>query len=107
MSETIQASLEKPVENDDQNNLYIFQCPHCDSYVQVAKNEVNCTIFRHGYFYTKTERGDIVLTDQVNPHASKEECDMLVQAERVQGCCKPFRMVQKENGYVVVPCDYI
>ncbi len=88
-------------------NLYIFQCPHCEAYVQVEKNQVNCAIFRHGYFFTKSESGEISLTHQVNPHESKEECDRLVAEGKVQGCCKPFRMVQSEDGYKAEICDYI
>jgi hypothetical protein len=96
----------KPVEVDDENNLYIFQCPHCEAYVQVEKNQVNCTIFRHGYYYENTPNG-IILTSQVNPHAPKSECDALVEQGRVQGCCKPFRMVRNGEGYIVTVCDYI
>lgn len=46
---------------------------------------------------------------QVNPHASKEECDVLIEKNLVYGCCKPFRIYRGNSGdyeYVDV-CDYI
>lgn len=103
----VNTCIVKPVEVDNPNNLYIFQCPHCEAYVQVEQNQVNCTIFRHGYFYETDGAGNIHLTMQVNPHAPKEECDKLVAEGKVQGCCKPFRMVKNGDSYVVTVCDYI
>ena len=88
------------------DNVYIFNCPQCDLYLEVEKSQVNCEIFRHGFFYIQTPRG-IILTTQMNPHASKTECESLLHDNKIIGCGKPFRMVKEENEYSVVECDYI
>ena len=87
-------------------NLYIFQCPHCSELIQVEKNGVACGIFRHGYFYTNTN-GKIELLSQVPPHASKNVCEQLLSENKVCGCCRPFRMVERSGKYIVEKCDYI
>jgi hypothetical protein len=94
------------VEVDNEAGLYIFQCPHCSHYVQVGKNEVNCTIFRHGYFF-REENGKVILTDQMNPHTPKNLCDKYAEEGKIKGCGKPFRMVSRREGYEVEKCDYI
>jgi len=71
----------------------IVTCPHCNEFVMIE--ELNCCIFRHAIYKTTFQ--------QVNPHASKEECERLVQEESVYGCCKPFKIVNNE----AVECDYI
>lgn len=93
-------------EYDEKTGVYTFPCPHCEHFVEVGRNEVNCTIFRHGYFFSRVGH-TIVLTSQMNPHTPKEECDRLVGAGLIYGCGKPFRMVREGDGYVVVKCDYI
>lgn len=80
------------------DNDYIFKCPHCDMYIQVHKDQVNCKIFRHAVYKNNYS--------PVNPHAPKQECDMLVETGQVYGCCKPFRLVFS-NDIVVEICDYI
>ena len=45
-------------------------CPHCHAIVQIEKQNINCGIFRHAF--------DINTGQQINPHASKEECSMLM-----------------------------
>ena len=57
------------------NDNYIFDCPHCNGIVLVAKTEVNCQIFRHGCIKSNGQ--------QVNPHASKEECELLLSENLV------------------------
>lgn len=95
----------KAVEETDSS--YVFQCPHCDLFIEVMKGEVNCSIFRHGYYYNLDERGNVILTQQVNPHLPKESCDDLVGRKAVIGCCRPFRMVKTGDSYCVEICDYI
>ena len=80
----------KNVELDKEHGLFIFECPHCSFSIQVGINEVNCSIFRHGYFYNIIN-GNLVLTEQLNPHAPKEICDRLVSENRIVGCGKPFK----------------
>lgn len=91
----------KLLEYNNKDNCYIFLCPHCECYTQVPVNEVNCQIFRHGIMKTNGQ--------QVNPHASKKECDDLVEKDLVYGCCKPFRIYRGNDGRYeyVDACDYI
>lgn len=86
--------------------FYTFSCPHCKGCIEVHRNEVNCHIFRHGYTY-HLENGTIVLDSQINPHASKEECDRLISENKIIGCGKPFRLTRKEDNYMVEICEYI
>ena len=80
---------------DPQNNTYLFNCPHCGSMIQVEKNQIRCTIFRHGY-YKETNQ-------QIPPHGSKQLCDQLFSQGKIYGCGKPFRF----DGKKVQKCDYI
>ena len=91
---------------DERLKIYTFNCPHCDLIIEVEKDAVNCSIFRHGYYFTKIGNS-IQLTGQVNPHASKEECDRLSNSGKIYGCGKPFRMVLNRGTYTVEKCDYI
>jgi hypothetical protein len=70
----------------------LIVCPHCSNSVWIE--EVNCGIFRHAVY----KNGD-----PVNPHASEEECNMLLRNDLVYGCAKPFRL----NGNEPEICDYI
>lgn len=88
------------------SDFYILNCPHCESFIQVAKNEVNCAIFRHGYHFTERD-GKIHLTTQINPHLSKENCEKLVQNGLILGCGKPFRLVKNGDIYKAEICGYI
>ena len=95
------SNTRKNVEYISADHCYVFQCPHCACYTQVADNEVNCQIFRHGILKSTGM--------QVNPHASKEYCDRLVTQHLVDGCCGPFKLFRGSNGVVeyVDICDYI
>lgn len=97
---------EEKVYYDQDTRNYVFACPHCGLFVEVGQNEVNCTIFRHAYFFQNTPNG-IVLTGQLNPHAPKAMCDQLVKEGKIYGCGKPFKMHKKGDSYVVKICDYI
>ena len=82
----------------DQEATFIeVVCPHCNGTIIVAKHEINCQIFRHA---TMKKGGQ-----QINPHASKFECDRLVAADAVNGCCKPFRIDLRTLK--AQACDYI
>lgn len=69
-----------------------FTCPHCDGEIVII--EMNCRIFRHAVFKNGI---------QLNPHASKEECDRVVKENLVYGCAKPFQI---KDGKII-KCDYI
>lgn len=96
----------RPVEKND--NLYIFQCPHCDLWTEVDINQVNCHIFRHAFYYEQLPDGGIRLTEQIPPHSTKNICDQLIEQNKVVGCAKPFRFVRDEQGeYRAEQCGYI
>jgi len=46
----------------------IIDCPHCNCPMEII--QLNCRIFRHGIFKSNNT--------QINPHASKEECDYYI-----------------------------
>lgn len=79
-------STRKKVLYIPSDKCYVFPCPHCNSYIQVVENEVNCQIFVHAVIKSTGV--------QVNPHASKEYCVSLVSQNLVDGCCKPFKLFQ-------------
>lgn len=97
------------IDFDKDSGHYIFQCPNCGGIVQVEQGQLNCRIFRHGYFFVKTgpKSDELVLTTQMNPHESKEVCDQLVQDNKVIGCAKPFRVVERDGLKIVETCGYI
>lgn len=85
------------------DNILVFNCPHCESIVEVEKSQINCRIFRHGYYFIK--RGDeFILLGQMNPHESKENCDKLLSENKIVGCGKPFKIGE---DFTVSTCDYI
>ena len=77
----------------------LFKCPHCEHYFIMNINELNCRIIRHAVYKNNFR--------QVNPHLSKQQCDLLVQDDLVYGCCKPVKITQNDNEYSAVECDYI
>ena len=80
-------------------DAWIIQCPHCHDLVYVHEKELNCRIFRHGaYKHTLAP---------IPPHASKQECDRLVQQNLIYGCGKPFELVNNDQDQMVVQmCEY-
>lgn len=78
-------------------NPNIIICPHCQ--LQIIIEEVNCQIFRHGVYKSSGE--------QLNPHASKDECDKAVVEGIIYGCGKPFRIDFIERKWIATVCDYI
>jgi hypothetical protein len=91
---------------DEKQNIYTFPCPHCNLLVQVERNQINCSIFRHGYFFTNVNN-KIILGNQLEPHASKERCESLAKENKIIGCGKPFRLNKQKDDYHVAICDYI
>lgn len=74
-----------------------YECPHCQSLIEIHKNEINCGIFRHAV-YKDGLRG-------ISPHAPREECERLVKEDLVYGCAKPFQI--DKNTYKIQSCGYI
>jgi hypothetical protein len=99
---------EYTVISDQDSQTYIFQCPNCDDWVQVAFGEVNCGIFRHAFLFTKTSQGGVIPTEMINPHTSEKICKELIRKGEICGCGKPFQMLKNShNNYIVKICDYI
>ncbi len=75
----------------------IITCPHCNEPVIIE--QLNCGIFRHGQ-YKNSNR-------QVSPHMSKDKCLKLLDEKKVVGCMGPFRVVNDNNEWKAIVCDYI
>ncbi len=75
----------------------IVICPHCN--IPVIIEKLNCRIFRHGII--------IQTGKQINPHASKKECDEYVSQQLIYGCGKPFKILKQNDEYKAFICDYI
>jgi hypothetical protein len=76
----------------------IITCPNCDNIIIIR--ELNCCIFRHG-IYKKTN-------EQIDPHLSKEKCDILIKNDLIYGCGKPFEIIiQDDETWIVKKCYYI
>ena len=84
-----------------ENNIYIFECPHCNLIIQVKKSEINCKIFRHAVLKSSGQ--------QINPHSPKNYCDELIKNNLVYGCAKPFRIKvdNNNNPLYIESCAYI
>ena len=83
------------IYHDSETQTYYFKCPHCKVLIQVPRNEIRCTIFRHAVFKKNSAF--------VPPHAPKDECERWLAQDLVWGCAKPFKF----NGNKVEICDYI
>jgi hypothetical protein len=44
---------------------------------------------------------------QMNPHASKNECDYLFSNGLIFGCGKPFKLIKDGETIIIEVCDYI
>ena len=76
----------------------IVKCPHCGDPIEIV--EINCAVFRHGF--------SLVNMQQINSHASREECERLLANNNAIGCCKPFQVIKNEKQeYIAVVCDYV
>ena len=105
-AKSIQECIERETVGDgrrlihDEQIMWTFLCPHCDQFIEVMKNQVNCQIFRHAAYKNN-------INQPINPHTPKEICDKLVANDLVVGCAKPFRFVFSSQGNYVEICTYI
>ena len=74
--------------------MYYLECPHCNLLMIVEDSDVKCNIFRHGIFKSTLE--------QINPHASEDECKWYIEQDMIYGCGKPFTIV---DG-IAIKCCY-
>lgn len=77
-------------------SLFI-ECPYCDQSIEILA--VNCGIFRCGVMKENH--------NQIDPHLSKIDCEILVRDGKIYGCGKPFRLVKNGGTWSPVVCDYI
>ncbi len=73
--------------SDAKIEVYYFNCPHCDGFSMVTKNEINCKIFRHG-----VHNQGMMIGQPINPHASMVEVQQLLDGGLILGCGKPIQM---------------
>lgn len=92
--------MTKEVVYIKEDDTYVFECPHCECYIQILRTQLNCKIFRHGTYKDKS------LTP-INPHASKELCEHLLATNQIYGCGKPLRIFDKAGLLYAKECDYI
>lgn len=89
----------------NEDDSILITCPHCETLISLIKNQINCAIYRHGICKETFQ--------QMDPHASKEECDNLVKNNKIYGCGKPFKLFPNKNHingiieYYVEKCEYI
>ncbi len=88
-------TLGPSVVHDPDEDIFYFECPHCNTLCQVPRSEIRCTIFRHAVYKDGMRF--------VPPHASKETCETWLKEGKVWGCAKPFKF----DGNKVEKCDYI
>lgn len=83
-----------------ENNTLFFECPSCSDFVIVMKDEINCSIFRHGVYKDSGM--------QIDPHMPKEQCEKLHISNMIYGCSNPFKIIIKNGDYFnVIKCEYI
>jgi len=82
----------------EQEMKIILRCPYCQDYFIIYKKELNCHIIRHGS-YKKDYK-------QIDPHLCKEECDRLVEENLIYGCAKPCEIIEENNEYKCIICEY-
>ena len=75
----------------------IVTCPHCNEPILIE--QLNCCIFRHAILKSNNT--------QINPHATKEECDYYINNVLIYGCGKPFKIIEIDNELKTVICEYI
>ena len=83
--------------SEKENVQPVLECPNCKEYIIIEK--LNCGIFRHGVFK--------IDGNQINPHASKIECDFYSNNQIIHGCGKPFKITFVDDKFIVEICDYI
>lgn len=91
------------MNNDNNINTIIINCPHCNEEVLIFSYEINCGIFRHGVFKENMQ--------QIDPHLPEVYCNRLIEEDKIFGCGKPFKInrdiINNKIVYRVEICDYI
>ena len=85
--------------------MIMFSCPYeeCGGTVLVSPSQVMCGVFRHAVMKT-TGR-------PIDPHCSRERCEVFVREGKVFGCAQPFRVLKRKSGnevlYFIYKCGYV
>lgn len=77
--------------------VHVMICPHCEDFIIIEK--LNCGIFRHGVCKETYK--------QIDPHLSKEKCDLLVDNQLIYGCGRPFQILNLNGVWKIQKCEYI
>jgi len=82
-------------------SLNIYECPYNDCKMKfiIDKKDINCGIFRCGYFRNNHK--------QLPPHTKKEVIDKLRNNNLIYGCGCPFMIKKENNIYKLIQCEYI
>jgi len=78
--------------------MIIVSCPTCSGDILILEEEINCALFRHAIY----KDGNFI-----NPHLPKEDMELLIKDNRIWGCGNPFKLIQVDNGYNAILCDWI
>lgn len=84
---------------NNNSEVIIILCPHCELYVTILKKDINCAIFRHAIYKDTFQ--------PIDPHSTLEQCEKLLKDGRVYGCCKPFQIKFFDNIPIATKCNYI
>ena len=76
------------MEGKETSNELVFECPHCNKFILVHRNEINCGIFRCA-FNTNTFQ-------QCNPHLTQQQMKVELERDGVVGCGQPFEIVENK-----------
>jgi hypothetical protein len=77
-------------------NLFHYQCPHCELWIQVRREDLNCKIFRHGVFIDSGK--------PIDPHASKGDVES--QSHNILGCGGPHMIYNDTGKWYVRACSW-
>jgi hypothetical protein len=78
----------------------LFECPHCNGDIIIHNNDLNCGIFRHGFY--------VIDYQQIDPHLPEIECTRLFEQGLIYGCGRPFRIIMNNNNDLIIEaCDYL
>jgi len=96
------------MNQNENNDDYVFTCLHCDEPFIIHHNDFNCKILRHGVYKHNLQ--------PINPHATKSECETLVSSGQIYGCAGPLMITKspgnggssdRSGGYALTICEYI
>lgn len=88
--------VEKVSPQKQNKEVIIGTCPHCSESFFVERKDLNCRIFRHGYYKSNWT--------PLDPHLSKTDCLFLKEKNLINGCGGPMEYIESLSKFV--KCDY-